>query len=92
MGLMPMRTWLSIRVILPWLGLWFLTSSGQTQPGKPPLFQKDAPPGLGLKKGGPKVGEKAPDFQLKVLDAEKTFKLSENFDKRPTVLIFHSFT
>ena len=50
---------------------------------------QDGPP---LRKGGPKVGEKAPDFELKLLDSKETFKLSGNFGKRPTVLIFHSFT
>ena len=40
----------------------------------------------GPKKRGPKVGEKAPDFELKHLDAKATFKLSDNFGKRPTVL------
>jgi hypothetical protein len=56
----------------------------------PPFLGGD--PGLGLKRGGPKVGDKAPDFELKYLASDKTFKLRENFDKRPTVLIFHSFT
>ena len=76
-------------------GLVFLAAAGQTQSDKPapfPPFKKDGPAGFGLKKGGPKVGELAPDFELKLLDNKKTFKLSDNFDKRPTVLIFHSFT
>lgn len=38
------------------------------------------------------VGDKAPDFTLKLLHEEKTFKLSDNFGKRPTVLIFGSYT
>jgi hypothetical protein len=58
-------------------------------PAKPKPKLKD---GLGPKQGGPAVGSKAPDFELKHLAAEETFKLSDNFGKRPTVLIFHSFT
>lgn len=62
----------------------------------PPRFapNKDGPPFKkdGLKKTGPKIGDPAPDFELKFLDAKDTFKLSDNFGKRPTVLIFHSFT
>jgi len=57
-----------------------------------PLFKKDGYPGFGPKKTGPKIGDQAPDFELKFLDAKETFKLSDNFGKRPTVLIFHSFT
>lgn len=59
--------------------------------GGPP-FKKDGFPGFGPKKTGPKIGDPAPDFELKVLDAKESFKLSDNFGKRPTVLIFHSFT
>jgi len=55
-----------------------------------PTAKKDGPPGP--KKGGPKVGSQAPEFELKFLDAQETFKLSDNFGKSPTVLIFHSFT
>jgi hypothetical protein len=62
--------------------------SAQAEPG--PFVKKDGP--LGFKKNGPKVGDQAPDFELKFLDAKETFKLSDNFGKRPTVLIFHSFT
>jgi hypothetical protein len=57
-----------------------------------PLFNNAGPGGFGPKKGGPKIGDRAPDFELRFLDAKKTFKLSDNFGKRPTVLIFHSFT
>jgi hypothetical protein len=72
------------------LGIALLAGSGQAQPGPP--FKKEGPPNFGPKKSGPKIGDKAPDFELKFLDAKETFKLSDNFDKRPTVLIFHSFT
>jgi len=61
----------------------------QASGGGPPS-KKDGP--RGPKKGGPKVGSQAPDFELKFLDAQETFKLSDNFGKSPTVLIFHSFT
>jgi hypothetical protein len=62
-----------------------------------PAFKKDgfAPfkkEGFGPKKTGPKIGDQAPDFELKFLDGKDKFKLSDNFDRRPTVLIFHSFT
>ncbi len=42
---------------------------------------------------GPKVGENAPDFKLKVLTNSKTeIKLSSFKDKKPVVLIFGSYT
>ena len=74
------------------LGMSPLVGAVHGQPGGGPQAKKEAPSGFGPKKGGPKIGDKAPDFQLKFLDAKETFKLSDNFDKRPTVLIFHSFT
>jgi cytochrome oxidase Cu insertion factor (SCO1/SenC/PrrC family) len=37
-------------------------------------------------------GQPAMDFTLKQLKADKTFTLSSNFGKRPTVLIFGSYT
>ena len=58
----------------------------------PPFKKGDGPPGFGPKNRGPKIGDLAPSFELKVLDSKETFKLSDNFGKRPTVLIFHSFT
>jgi len=64
-------------------------------PAQPPVFGKASPSsvsGFGPEKGGPKIGDEAPNFELKFLDSKETFKLSENFDKRPTLLIFHSFT
>lgn len=42
--------------------------------------------------GGPKSGEAAPDFTLKVVGEDKKFTLKDNFGKRPTVLIFGSYT
>ncbi|GIV02294.1 MAG: hypothetical protein KatS3mg015_1124 [Fimbriimonadales bacterium] len=39
-----------------------------------------------------KVGDPAPDFKLKWLHEDKTFQLSSNFGKKPTVLIFGSYT
>src|SRR5262245_27897508 len=79
-------------------GTVLLVSSALAQPGPPfkegsgPRVKNAGPRGLGPKKGGPKIGEQAPDFELKFLASEKTFKLSANFGKRPTVLLFHSFT
>ena len=55
------------------------------------MLQEGAP-SKGPPKGGPKIGERAPDFELRLLDSKETFKLSGNFGRRPTVLIFHSFT
>ncbi len=72
------------------LAIALLAASAHAQPGPP--FKKDGFPEFGPKKSGPKIGDKAPDFELKFLDAKETFKLSDNFGKRPTVLIFHSFT
>ena len=43
--------------------------------------------GVGIAEGQP-----AADFTLKLLKSEKTFKLSSNFGKQPTVLIFGSYT
>jgi len=71
-----------------------LLSVDSTQ-AQPAVFGKASQgrvPGAGPKKGGPRIGDKAPDFELKFLNSEKMFKLSENLDKRPTVLVFHSFT
>jgi len=59
--------------------------------GGPP-FTKGRRPGFGPRDRGPQIGEQAPDFALKFLNSRETFKLSGNFGKRPTVLIFHSFT
>lgn len=62
----------------------------------PPFHRDGGPPfakaGFGPKKWGPRIGEPAPDFELKYLEVHETFKLSSNFGKRATVLIFHSFT
>ena len=59
---------------------------------EPPAIFPKFKDGFGPKKGGPALGSQAPDFELKYLAADKTFKLSTNFGKKPTVLIFHSFT
>ena len=40
----------------------------------------------------PKVGEAAPDFELKTLDGKQTLKLSQYAGKLPVVLIFGSYT
>jgi hypothetical protein len=74
------------------IGILLLAGSAQAQPGERFRPNKDGPFGFGPKKRGPKVGDQAPDFELKFLDSRETFKLKENFGKRPTVLIFHSFT
>ncbi len=37
-------------------------------------------------------GDKAPVFELKLLGKDETFALKSNFGKRPTVLIFGSYT
>ncbi|NOX56625.1 MAG: redoxin domain-containing protein [Planctomycetes bacterium] len=39
-----------------------------------------------------KVGEKAPDFELKTVDGKKTVRLSSFRGKRPVLLIFGSYT
>jgi cytochrome oxidase Cu insertion factor (SCO1/SenC/PrrC family) len=39
-----------------------------------------------------KVGDAAPDFELKQLEGEGTVKLSGFKDKKPVVLIFGSYT
>lgn len=43
-------------------------------------------------RGGIQVGQPAKDFELKSLDGKSTFKLSSNYGKKPTVLIFGSYT
>ena len=41
---------------------------------------------------GPAVGAEAPVFTLQSLKSDETFSLKDNFGKRPTVLIFGSYT
>ena len=41
---------------------------------------------------GPRLNGPAPDFSLDTHDGLQTIRLSENFGKRPIVLIFGSFT
>jgi hypothetical protein len=41
---------------------------------------------------GPRVGRRAPDFTLSTPDGEQQYTLSEHFGKKPTVLVFGSFT
>lgn len=55
-------------------------------------FADAAPPQGGRREGDLKVGDKASDFTLKLLGSKKKFTLSSNFGKRPTVLIFGSYT
>ena len=43
-------------------------------------------------KNVPKVGEMAPDFELKTTDGKRSVKLSSFRGKQPVVLIFGSFT
>ena len=44
------------------------------------------------RKNVPKVGEMAPDFELKTADGKRSVKLSSFRGKQPVVLIFGSFT
>lgn len=44
------------------------------------------------REGDLKVGDKAPDFTLKLLGSDKKLTLSSNFGKQPTALIFASYT
>ena len=57
---------------------------------------KDRATGLKLidarRKNVPKVGEMAPDFELKTSDGKRSVKLSSFRGKQPVVLIFGSFT
>ncbi len=39
-----------------------------------------------------RVGDRAPDFTLKFLNSNESFTLSHNFGKKPTFLIFGSYT
>ena len=39
-----------------------------------------------------KVGDKAPDFELKTVDGKQTVRLSSFQGKRPVLLIFGSYT
>lgn len=55
-------------------------------------FAIAGPPNEARRKDPVKVGDKAPTFTLKMLGSKKKFALSENFGKRPTVLIFGSYT
>lgn len=40
----------------------------------------------------PKVGDKAPDFELRDIQGENPIRLSDFQGKKPVVLIFGSFT
>jgi hypothetical protein len=42
--------------------------------------------------GALRVGDPAPNFRLKTLDGKGEFELKSNFGKKPTVLIFGSYT
>lgn len=55
-------------------------------------FADAAPAQARRREGDLKVGDKASDFTLKLLSSKKKFTLSSNFGKRPTVLIFGSYT
>lgn len=43
-------------------------------------------------RGRAALGKPAPDFEIAALDGKSKFKLSDNFGKKPTVLIFGSYT
>ena len=42
--------------------------------------------------GSLKVGQKAPDFKLTLIDGKKSVKLSSFKGKKPVVLVFGSYT
>ncbi len=42
--------------------------------------------------GSLNVGDTAPGFSLRVLRTRDSFELKSNFGKRPTVLVFGSYT
>jgi hypothetical protein len=42
--------------------------------------------------GALRAGDPAPNFKLKTLDGKGEFELNSNFGKKPTVLIFGSYT
>jgi hypothetical protein len=92
-------------LFLPWfvppltLGIALFPNPAQAQPrafpgpfDDPPFRREWGPREDGPRRSGPKVGDPALDFELKHLAADATFRLRDNFGKRPTVLIFHSFT
>ena len=90
----------SLLASLPLFGIALVAAAQPAAAPALPLFQPKFGPkefgpkgeGFGPKKGGRKIGAQAPDFELKYLASDKTFKPRDNFDKRPTVLLFHSFT
>jgi len=43
-------------------------------------------------KGTLKTGDKAPTFKLDYLKDDKAYDLESNFGKKPTVLVFGSYT
>lgn len=51
-------------------------------------FQQNPRP----REGDLKVGQKAPDFTLQILNSDEKFTLSSNFNKQATFLIFGSYT
>jgi peroxiredoxin len=50
------------------------------------------PQGQRPAKGTLKIGDKAPTFKLDYLKDDKEYDLSSNFGKKPTVLVFGSYT
>jgi hypothetical protein len=47
---------------------------------------------MSARAGNLKVGDAAPDFELPVLDHSRTVKLSSEYQTKPVVLIFGSYT
>lgn len=56
------------------------------------LFALSALAGQRPVEGGLIVGDPAPNFNLLHVDGKSRFELRGNFGKRPTVLIFGSYT
>jgi hypothetical protein len=72
------RTWISV------FSLAAILLAAPSFGGTPP---RDRP-----SEGSLKVGDLAPDFELKPLDGKATVKLSSFRDRKPVALVFGSYT
>lgn len=74
-------------------GCWTVLAVVLFASGATSWAQREKPrPGGRPQQGNLLLGQDAPDFNLKTLNGDKQFRLSSNFGKRPTVLIFGSYT
>ncbi len=62
------------------------------EPSKKQLVQGFFASELGALTEGPRVGQAAPDFELKTFDHKRTLKLSDLLKDKPVVIVFGNYT